>query len=174
LFDREARVIDFLLLTVFPGIVAFAGAMDLLTLTIPNRISLALIVLFFALAPLAGLGATDISMHVIAGFSVLVISIGLFSLGWFGGGDAKLLSAVALWVGFEQLLPYLLYVALAGGAVVILFLQFRSMPLPRFALAQPWAVRLHDRDGGVPYGLALAAGAFLVYPQTSWFAALLG
>jgi prepilin peptidase CpaA len=168
-------VIEFLLLTVFPGIVAFAGAMDLLTLTIPNRISLALIVLFFALAPLAGLGATDMAMHVIAGFfSVLVIGIGLFSFGWFGGGDAKLLSAVALWVGFEQLLPYLLYVGLAGGAVVVLFLQFRSIPLPRFALAQPWAVRLHDRNGGVPYGLALAAGAFLVYPQTFWFAALSG
>ena len=42
------------ILTVFPAAVAFAGAMDLFTMTIPNRISLALVAGFAVLAPLAG------------------------------------------------------------------------------------------------------------------------
>jgi prepilin peptidase CpaA len=34
-----------------------------------------------------------------------------------------------------------------------------------------WAERLHDKDGGVPYGIALAASALLVYPETAWMKA---
>jgi Flp pilus assembly protein protease CpaA len=41
-------------------------------------------------------------------------------------------------------------------------------------LAEAWAVRLHRRDAGIPYGIALAANALLVYPHTSWFASLTG
>jgi prepilin peptidase CpaA len=46
------------------------------------------------------------------------------------------------------------------------------VPLPSLLLGQEWALRLHRRDAGIPYGLALAAGALLVYPQTVWFTAL--
>jgi prepilin peptidase CpaA len=41
-------------------------------------------------------------------------------------------------------------------------------------LAEVWAVRLHRCDAGIPYGIALAAGALLIYPQTSWIACLAG
>ena len=46
------------------------------------------------------------------------------------------------------------------------------MPLPRFLLGEAWALRLHRQDAGIPYGLALAAGALLVYPHTVWFTGL--
>jgi len=96
----------------------------------------------------------------------------LFIPGWFGGGDAKLMAAIALWLGFDSLLPYVLYVALAGGFIATLFSMVRSVPLPRAFLGEAWALRLHRTDAGIPYGIALAAGALLVYPQTVWFAAL--
>jgi prepilin peptidase CpaA len=160
---------DLAILTVFPAAVAFAGAMDLFTMTIPNRISLALVAGFVVLAPFAGLGVADLASHAGAGLLVLAIGVLLFIPGWIGGGDAKLTAAVALWLGFENLFAYLFCVAIAGGALTILFLKVRATPLPLFVCTQSWAVRLHDRRTGVPYGIALAGGALLVYPHTSWF-----
>jgi prepilin peptidase CpaA len=37
---------------------------------------------------------------------------------------------------------------------------------------QAWVDRLHRKDAGVPYGIALAAAALLIYPYTVWMKAL--
>jgi prepilin peptidase CpaA len=159
-------------LTVLPGAVAFAAAMDLFTMKIPNRISVLLVLAFFPLALLAGLDGWVIADHVSAGVLMLVLGVLLFIPGWFGGGDAKLMAAIGLWIGPENLLAYTLYVALAGGLIAAAFFSARSVPLPRVLLGEAWALRLHRHDTGIPYGLALAAGALLVYPQTVWFSIL--
>jgi prepilin peptidase CpaA len=161
-------------LIVLPFAVAFAAATDLLTMKIPNRISVALVLAFFPLAVLAGLGVWTILDHVAAGVLMLALGVLLFMPGWFGGGDAKLLAAIGLWIGTENLMAYMLWVALAGGVIAAAFLAARSVPLPRVLLGEAWALRLHRHDSGIPYGLALAAGALLVYPQTAWFSALAG
>jgi prepilin peptidase CpaA len=147
--------------------------MDLFTMTIPNRISVVMVLMFFPLALLVGLGPWDILHHLAAGLIVLFVGVLLFIPGWFGGGDAKLMAAIALWIGLDNLFPYAFCVALAGGVLVMIFSSARSMPLPRIFLGQAWALRLHRRDAGVPYGLALAAGALVIYPQTVWFASLI-
>lgn len=165
-------MLEFAVLTILPGAVAFAAAMDLFTLQIPNRISAALVLSFFPLALMAGLGPADIANHLAAGLVALAFGIVLFIPGWFGGGDAKLMAAIALWLGLENLFPYIIYVAFAGGTLASVFLSARTVPLPGPLLAQPWAQRLHRANSGIPYGLALAAGALLVYPQTIWFASL--
>jgi len=159
-------------LIVLPFAVAFAAATDLLTMKIPNRISVVLVLAFFPLAVLAGLGVWTILDHVAAGVLMLALGVLLFMPGWFGGGDAKLLAAIGLWIGTENLMAYMLWVALAGGVIAAAFLAARSVPLPRVLLGEAWALRLHRHDSGIPYGLALAAGALLVYPQTAWFSAL--
>jgi prepilin peptidase CpaA len=46
------------------------------------------------------------------------------------------------------------------------------VPLPRQLLGEAWAHRLHREGGGIPYGVALAAGVLMIYPDTTWFAAL--
>ena len=78
----------------------------------------------------------DILSHVGAGCVVLVVAFGFFTHGWIGGGDAKLAAATALWLGFDHLLPYLVYASLFGGALTLLLLQFRMTPLPAL-LAEP-------------------------------------
>ena len=161
-------------LTILPGAVAFAAAMDLLTMKIPNRISVLMVLAFFPLALLAGLDAWAIADHVAAGVLMLVLGVLLFIPGWFGGGDAKLMAAIGLWIGPENLMSYMLWVALAGGLIAAAFFSARSVPLPRVLLGEAWALRLHRHDTGIPYGLALAAGALLVYPHTVWFAAVAG
>jgi prepilin peptidase CpaA len=165
-------VFELAILTVMPGAVAFAAAMDLLTMTIPNRVSLALLLAFLPLGAAAGLDAWALLEHFAAGAAMLGFGVLLFIPGWIGGGDAKLLAAIALWVGFDNLASYVFYVALAGGMLALLFSAARSLPLPRPLLGEAWAQRLHRQDAGIPYGLALAAGALLVYPQTFWFASL--
>jgi prepilin peptidase CpaA len=167
-------VLEIAVLTVMPGAVAFAAAMDMLTMKIPNRISVVLVLAFFPLALLAGLGWSQVGSHVAAGILLLAVGFGLFVGGWFGGGDAKLMAAIGLWVGFDALLAYLLYVAIAGGFLATFFWMVRSMPLPRVLLGEQWALRLHHKDGGIPYGIALAAGALVVFPQTVWFERLAG
>ena len=48
------------------------------------------------------------------------------------------------------------------------------MPLPRLLVGQEWAERLHRKDSGVPYGIALAAAALAVYPDTIWMRMIAG
>lgn len=163
---------DVLRLLLFPALMAFAAASDLFTMTISNRISLLLIAGFLVLASFGGMSVQTILVHFGAGLAVLSIAFGCFAMGWIGGGDAKLAAATALWFGFEHLMPYLLYASLAGGALTLLILQFRQWPLPRILLSQPWLLRLHDKSGGVPYGIALAIGALIIYPETEWMKAV--
>jgi prepilin peptidase CpaA len=161
-------------LTVLPAAVAFAAAMDLFTMKIPNPISVLLVLAFFPMALLAGLGPWSIADHLAAGVLMLVVGVLLFIPGWFGGGDAKLMAAIGLWIGADNLLAYTLYVALAGGLIAVVFFSVRAVPLPRALLGEAWALRLHRHDSGIPYGLALAGGALLIYPHTVWFSALGG
>lgn len=165
-------MLEFALFLTFPAAMAFAGSMDLLTMTIPNRISIALIAAFGVALPFSGLDLSGVASHVGAGLLMLAVGIVMFSQGWFGGGDAKLMAAASLWVGLEYLMTYLLCVAVAGGLLVIAILLYRQIVLPPSLMQVEWATRLHAKAGGVPYGIALAAGGLWVYPQTPWFAAL--
>ena len=161
-------LLDTVRLLLFPALMAFAASSDLFTMTISNRLSIALAAGFFLLALVAGMSLDVIGMHVAAGALVLAVAFGFFSQGWIGGGDAKLAAATALWFGFEHLMDYMLHAAIFGGVLTLLLLQFRKYPLPLFMIRQPWIQRLHEKGGGVPYGIALAAAALLVYPQTQW------
>jgi len=118
------------------------------------------------------MGIVDILGHIAAGAVVLLAAFGFFTRGWIGGGDAKLAAATALWLGFDYLLPYLLYASLFGGALTLALVQFRLAPLPAALARQEWLERLHSRDAGVPYGIALAAAALAIYPDTPWMAAI--
>ena len=161
-------LIEVVRLTLFPAAMAFAASSDLLTMTIANRISLILIGGFILLAAISGMSGADLLSHLEAGAAVLVAAFACFACGWIGGGDAKLAAATALWLGFGSLFSYLVYASLLGGALTILIMQFRTIPLPRVLLGREWAERLHRQGAGVPYGVALAAAALLVYPQTEW------
>jgi prepilin peptidase CpaA len=163
-------LIDTVRLLLFPAAMAFAASSDLLTMKISNRVSLLLVGGFFGLALATGMSAATLGAHVGAALMVFAIVFVLFAQGWIGGGDAKLAAATALWLGFDQLLPYFIWASLFGGALTDLLLKFRFMPLPDFLAGQEWAARLHRVDAGVPYGIALAAAGLMVYPDTLFMA----
>ena len=159
-------------LLLFPALMAFAASSDLLTMTISNRLSLVLAGSFFLLTIVIGMSLPAIGMHLAAAALVLAVCFGFFSMGWMGGGDAKLAAVTTLWFGFDYLLDYLIYAALFGGALTLLLIQFRKLPLPEALARQSWILRLHETGGGVPYGIALAAAALTVYPKTVWMPGL--
>ena len=161
-------LIDAARLLLFPAMMAFAASSDLFTMTISNRIALILVAGFFGMAFVAGMSPNDVLSHVGAAFSVLAVTFVFFARGWIGGGDAKLAAATALWLGFDHLMPYLLYASIFGGVLTLAMIRFRLMPLPAMLAEQEWAKRLHRSDGGVPYGIALAAAALMIYPDTLW------
>jgi prepilin peptidase CpaA len=165
-------VADAIRLMLFPAMMAFAASTDLLTMTISNRVSLILVGGFFVLASICGMSMMEVLSHLGAAGVVLAVAFAFFTQGWIGGGDAKLAAATALWLGFDHLLPYLVYASLFGGVLTLALLQFRLAPLPALLAKQEWVQRLHRKDGGVPYGIALAAAALAVYPDTQFMAAI--
>lgn len=162
------------LLVVFPFLMAFAAANDLLTMLIPNRISVLLVAGFAAVAATGLLSWGEVGAHLGAGALVLVVTFSLFAFGVIGGGDAKLAAATALWLGLDHLTDYLLVAALAGGALTLGLLAARSQPLPYAVARLPFALHLHDAKTGIPYGIALAAAALAVLPETLLWARALG
>lgn len=160
---------ELFVLIVLPGLLALAAGWDIASFTIPNFLQLALIAAFAAFVVAAGLAPALIGGHLLAGFVGLAIGFTLFALGYVGGGDAKLFAVVALWLGFRNLLDFTLVAAVMGGGLSLLILAMRSLPLPAMLGGQAWIARLHDAKGGIPYGVALAAAAFIVLPQTEIF-----
>ncbi len=156
----------------FPALMVFAAFSDLLTMTISNRVSAALALLFVAMAFASGLTAADISLHLASGAAMLLLGFGLFARGWVGGGDAKLAAATAIWLGFDHLGQYALAASALGGALTLVILGLRNWPLPEFLTAREWIARLHEPGTGVPYGIALSAAGLILYPDSAiWLAA---
>lgn len=162
------------LLLAFPVCMAFAAANDLFTMTIPNKISLALIAAFVVAAIYAALPVDQIVMHAGIGVAALVVGFALFAFNLVGGGDAKLLAAGALWMGADYAIPFIAYMTIFGGVLSVVILAYRRF-VPASSLALPgWAMRLHTNGGGIPYGIAIAAAGLALYPSTPLFLALHG
>ncbi len=166
----DLSILSLVAFVLFPICVAYAAASDLLSMTISNWIPAILVVGFMVLAPLAGMDLATIGWHWAAAIAVLLIGFGCFAMGWIGGGDAKLAAAIMLWFGPAQGLAFIGFSAVLGGALTLLMLMFRRAVPPGAFARLPWVDRLHQQDEGVPYGIALAAAALIIYPDTAWIA----
>lgn len=161
-------MVEAAILIIFPFAMAFAAISDVLSMTIQNRVSLLLVAAFIVLAPMTGMPMDQFGMHFVACFAVLVVTFGLFATGTMGGGDAKLMSATALWMGWSsELLTYLLAMAIAGGFLTLLILRYRKSSVAVFAGHIEFMNRLAQKDEGVPYGVALGLAGLWVFPQSA-------
>jgi len=146
-------------------LVAFSGFLILLTVAvifdlryrrIPNWVNLSLLAIWAAAAISASLlfdGVwKDFAYAGLVALIVLLVSIGMFFLRAIGGGDAKMLAAVALWMPPGGVTSYLIAVILTGGLVSLVTLL--------------WSKGNESRDKRVPYGVAIAFGGLWVCAQT--------
>ncbi|MBV8283528.1 MAG: prepilin peptidase [Candidatus Eremiobacteraeota bacterium] len=123
---------------------AAAAVTDLRTRRIPNTIPLAL-ALFGVTFNVFG-GWRPALSAVAAGILVLVVGTLPFSLGALGGGDVKLLAACGCVFGLSELLPLVVYTALIGGAVALVFLVLRRISGTKERVRLPYAIAI---AGGV-------------------------
>lgn len=159
-------------LLIFPFCLIFAGISDAMSFTIPNKVSLVLVVGFCLLVPFSGLSAAAIGGHVLVGFVALVMGFVLFARGYLGGGDVKIIAAAALWLGAEHVVPFLVVTAFFGGALSVFILYMRNWPLPSFLHGQRWLLSWQCGQAAVPYGIAIGLAGLAVYPQTHWLGLL--
>jgi prepilin peptidase CpaA len=162
-------IAEMIVMAVLPFLLALAAGWDLASFTIPNFLQAAMLAGFVVLAIAGRFALPVIGLHLLAGLVGLVIGFTLFALGYIGGGDAKLFAAVALWLGLHDMPAYALAASMLGGLLTLTILAMRQWPLPAFAARQQWIVRLHAEKSGIPYGVALAAGAFVILPHTEIF-----
>lgn len=140
-------------------IVVCAAWRDLTSYTIPNRLSVLLAAAFPVAAIGGGMGIGDFLSHAAVGAVMLVAGGALFFFRVFGGGDAKLIAAMSLWTGGQLLARFLLWVCLAGGLLAFALLSLRRLPIAKRQGVRPWVADLLSPSRGVPYGVAIAAGA---------------
>ena len=158
------------------ALLGFAAWRDVATRTIPDGISLALAALGLTLRIAEGWHSLAVSLAVAAAlFPPLLLC---HARGLIGGGDVKLLTALA--IGLTPLASYQLIAAtaLAGGLLGLLYLILQRLlpraltpaaPRPgahalrRVAAVEAWRIR---RSGPMPYGVAIAIGAACVLLQS--------
>lgn len=159
---------NFLSVTVFPLLMIVAGAGDALSLRIPNLLTAGIALLFFPMAALTGMPISMLGLHAGAGIVLFFGGFAMFSLGLFGGGDAKLLAAAGLWFGWPQVLPFLVMSVLAGGILALCVGLWSMVVLSSGIGGGSWVKRLAFIKPNVPYGYAFAVGAILAFPESWW------
>ena len=159
---------ELVLMSLFPFLVVAAAIADFFTMKIPNRLNLAIAGLMLPVALIAGMPGDVFLWHLAAGGLMLAGGFGLFAANAIGGGDAKLFAAASLWIGWNQLMPFAIYTALAGGALAIAMKAWQLVRIEHEVKDVTWLKRVIRTNLDLPYGVAIATGAVLVYPATFW------
>jgi len=147
---------------VFP--LVMAGVTDFRSLRIPNWLTAGL-ALAFPLAALVAGQPVDWLSHLEAGAIVFAGSAVLFAFRIMGGGDVKLLSATALWLGLGQVMPFLFMVALVGGVFAIACLALRHPLVQTTILATMRRLpAFAQKKMPIPYGIPIAIAGLLMAP----------
>jgi len=152
----------------FPLLLLYAAWHDVSTMTIPNWVSISLAAAFGPAALAAGLSPGEIGTHLSFAAVVLLACAALFYLGVFGGGDAKVIAAASLWIGFSASGYFVMGMAITGGLLAATLIVARRMKL---SSTKGWAIRLLSPEEGAPYAVAIAVGALLAAPGSPVLAA---
>ena len=146
----------------FLALCLYAALKDIETLTITNGLNGLIAFLFIPAVIVSAPGWDVTGAHLLAGLVAFAVSFLLFLMGVFGGGDAKMVPGVMLWLGPQAAMPFLMVMAVAGGALALFVVLARRI-VP--AAAAPGFARETLLPGnGVPYGVAIAAGAIACVP----------
>lgn len=148
----------------FGALILAACFKDITTFTIPNWIPVSIFCLFIIAVFFSELHFSEIMAHVITGLVVLLITAALFFSGFFGGGDAKLFAALALWFGWPHILLLTIYTVFLGGFLAVFLLLFRYLARKKL-FTVPKSLESLLKDGGpAPYGVAIGGAAILLIP----------
>ncbi len=159
-------------LSLLPLLMIAAAVSDVAAMKIPNWLTALMALSFFPMAFVIGMPFAVMAWHVTAGVALFALGFLLFSVGLYGGGDAKLMAAAGLWFGTSQTLPFLVATVAVGGLLCLAFMAW-SFFVFSFDLHGPEGAKGRGlikqmMSLNVPYGLAIAAGAIIAFPGTPW------
>ena len=165
------------ILIIFPVLLIYAAIGDIRNLRIPNWLNGLIFAAFFPVALILGMPLEMIPWHLLSFAVALALGIALFSFGFIGGGDGKMLAAAGVWFGWgDPLLTFIMLTALAGGVQSVLQLIWRIMSTEIGVWGREGAMKtkLLSWKKDLPYGLAIAAGALLTMPnQVTWWSSVI-
>ena len=138
--------LTWILLALLALMLLAASAWDLRTRTIPNSLVIAIALLAFPFWWATGLPLwPDAALQIGVAILVFALFAAAFALGAMGGGDVKLVAAIALWLPFQAVFALLFIMSVAGGALTLaMFVRHRL------------ARRTERLE--IPYGVAIAFG----------------
>lgn len=140
------------------GVVTWAAISDLRSNIIPNS---AIVVLFALWTGWVVSGAEAQVWYALAiGVGIFLLGAVLFYFGQMGGGDVKFLTVLGIWAGPQEVGPFLIQVAFAGGVLTMAWVVNSRYVAP--ALGRMVA---SESKRMVPYGVAIAAGAYLLFAR---------
>lgn len=156
---------SFMLALAMSALLLTACWCDLKAFRIPNAIPFAIAGLFvLKLGAAAGLDAWP--SHLIAFGMTFAVACTAFAAGWIGGGDAKLIAALALWFGLADLPSFIATTAIGGGLLALVLLGLRhavaARPATTVGDGHAESRRLLDPKAPVPYALPITAAALLL------------
>jgi prepilin peptidase CpaA len=164
----EAVLLHFLSITLFPLLMIAAGTGDALAMRIPNWLTVATALTFVPMAIATGMPIEVFGLHVAVGLAMFVVGFGLFAFGLFGGGDAKLLAAAGLWLGWPDVVSFLAMTAFAGGLLALAVGVWSMLSMNSEIHEGSFFRRFGKIKPNVPYGYAFAVGAILAFPSSWW------
>jgi prepilin peptidase CpaA len=151
------------------GACAIAVATDIRARRIPNALTATLALAALALHAMQGVAAFGAALATLV--IVLVLGSFAFACKWLGGGDVKLLAAGAAALGFPDAVPFVIYTAIGGGLLALVFAiatgRLRAVLQSVALLLRPFAfkgtVAVVPRQAiMLPYAVAIAFGAVAV------------
>jgi prepilin peptidase CpaA len=138
------------LLAILALLLLIAAVTDLKARIIANRLNLAIALLAPAYWWAGGLSPwPDMALQAALGVAVFAVFAGLFAMGWMGGGDVKLLGALALWLPLVPLMRMLFAMSLLGGVLTLIVVAVHRL-------------RRVKTSPEVPYGVAIASAGLWV------------
>lgn len=156
------------LLSVLPILMIIAAASDVTSYRIPNWLTGLTALLFFPAALLTSMPLQEFGYHLLGGVILFVAGYLLFSLGLFGGGDAKLMAAAGLWFGSSQSLEFIVLTVFAGFFLTLAVLGWSAFNIWAELKDISFRHRFSQMKPKIPYGFALAVGAILAFPDSWW------
>lgn len=171
-------MIQWLLLSVFPALALYAALHDFRHYRIPNWLNLMIFLSFFPVAWIAGMPWDVFVWHLAAFgvvFAAMFVVYMLLPSHKFGGGDAKMISAVAIWVGWNHLIEFGVVTVLAGGVLAAVMWLWRTLQIELGVWWHGDATlrKVLSYQLKLPYGAAIAAGGIYAY-TLGWWQTLMG
>jgi prepilin peptidase CpaA len=150
------------ILIALTGLLIAAAIQDMVSMRISNLFAIAIIALFCLWIAVQGFPDNGWENGVHFGIA-FIAGMGLFALGWFGGGDAKLYASCALWFDLAAGPVLLFSVSMAGLILLLAMLATRPFRRKR-ARSGPLKKFDTKKSMQMPYGVAIAAGTiFTIY-----------